>query len=139
MPSADEYAQRLQAILAGRNEFTLKRLEDAPLALRRVNQLQKEIRLLKKEIGLTIKSLRSQYTAQRVEASKESFGKNVVRGLVGRRFVSRFDAAAKDSIRQAQHQQIGPYEELSRRIDTVLLDFDAFKIRIEQWVSENSE
>lgn len=139
MPSAAEYAQRIQAILEGRNTVDLKRLEDAPPTLKRLTQVQKELKLLKKEIGLTIKSLKAQYTDQKMQASKNTGGKELSKILFGRRLVSRFDADQKRDIQQSQHQQLAPYEDVSRIIDRTLLDIDALKIKIEQWVIDNGQ
>jgi len=134
-----DYERRIKQTLEGKTRFDINTAAEAQLALRQIVQLQKELRQIKKEIGLTIKSLRAQYADQKEGVSKAGFGKGVMQGVFGKKSVARMDAAQKDRIRQNQNKQLAPYEALQSNIDRFILEYDGQKVKLDAWVSQQSK
>lgn len=139
MATPQDYERRIKQALEGNTQFSVNTVPEAQLATKRIVQLQKELRLIKKEIGLTIKSLRAQYADQKADVGKAGFGKGVMQGIFGKKSVAHMDATQKDRIRQTQNKQLAPYEALQNNIDRFILEFDGHKVKLESWVNEQSK
>lgn len=136
MSNLEVYKQRIGDILRGRTQLSAKTIPEARLMLRQMSQVQKELRQVKKEINLTMKSLRSQYADQKEDVARSTFGKGLLQGFFGRKSVSRMDAAQKNSIRQTQNKHLAPYEDLMRQIDGIILEYDGLKLKAESWITQ---
>lgn len=136
MATPQEYDRRIAEALKGNTEFKVSTTAEGKLLLKQIVQVQKELRQIKKEIGLTIKDLRGQYADQKADVGKPGFGKGVMQGLFGKKAVGGMNASQKDKIRQAQTKQLGPYEELQRKVDRFVLEYDSHKLKIEGWIAQ---
>ena len=98
--------------------------------LRSIRQKQKELKLLKREIGATVSALKSEFTTARTAVGK-SFGAGLAAGFFGRKTMGRVNAGRRDDLRRQQHQTVAPYEHLKLVIDRVVAALDSIKGQIE--------
>ena len=134
--SVQDYAHRVDELLKGNARFRVESVDDAKLSIKRITQMQKELRQVKKEIGLTLKSLRAQYSDQKAGVGKPGFGQGFMQGIFGKKTVGRANAVKRDTIRQNQQNQLAPYEQLQHRIDNILVECDANKLKLEQYIAQ---
>jgi hypothetical protein len=99
--------------------------------------MQKRLRLLKKDIGITTKSVRSEFTAK-----KADIGKGLTAGLgaaiFGKKAVGKMNAVDRENLRRAQSKAVAPYEALSRTIDDIIIKLDGIKLEMEKSVLSES-
>jgi hypothetical protein len=92
--------------------------------------MQKEIRLLKKQLSSEMSEIRSHMTTV-----KTAIGKGVgsaLGGMVfGRKAVGAMNAARRDDARVAQHRMLQPYENMKNLMDQVLFKLETIKAQIE--------
>lgn len=138
MASAQDYARRVNQVLAGNKSFKANTVAEARMILKQIVQAQKDLRQIKKEIGLTMKSLRAQYADQKEQVSKAGVGKGLMQGVFGKKSVSRMDASRKDQIRQNQNKQLAPYEAVQNQIDRTILEYDRQKVAVDAWIAKQS-
>jgi hypothetical protein len=134
--NVNDYEKRVQAITSANARFDVTTVAEAKAAQKQIVLAQKELRQVKKEMGLTMRDLRAQYADKKEDVSRGSFSKGVAQGLFGKKTVARADASQKDAIRQAQQKQLAPYEALAAHIDAVLLDYDRRKMQIDAWIAQ---
>jgi hypothetical protein len=139
MATPQEYDRRIAGALEGNTEFKVSTAAEGKLLLKQIVQVQKELRQIKKEIGLTVKDLRGQYADQKAKVGKGGFGTGVMQGLFGKKAVGGMNAAQKNKIRQNQDKQLDPYEDLQRKVDRLVLEYDSHKLKIEGWIAQQKD
>jgi hypothetical protein len=112
-------------------------ITEAKLHKSRLTQVQKQLRLIKKEIVQTKHEINAAYTSEGIGIGK-SFGAGIAAGFFGRKTMGKVNASTRNSIRQQQIRAIAPYEEVSRKIDNVLLQFDQLKLQLDSWITEQA-
>jgi hypothetical protein len=137
MPSANEYQNRVAQILGSHFsfgklslKFTWETPAEAKAQLNKIHLMQKELRLVKKDISITMKAIRSTFVAKKTEVGK-GFGAGVMTGLFGKKAAGRSNAIEKENLRRRQVAELSPYEAVARTIDDVLVQLDKAKIQIE--------
>jgi hypothetical protein len=103
---------------------------EAKALLTRIRTIQKEMRLLKKDVSATISAIKSEFTTARTNVGK-SFGAGLAAGLFGRRTMGRVNSAQRDDLRRNQINAVEPYERVKRIIDNILHQLDTIKGQIE--------
>ena len=98
--------------------------------IQRLRVMQKELQLLKQEIGATVTAIKSEFTTARTKVGK-SFGAGLAAGFFGRKTMGRANASHRDSLRRGQMQAVAPYETLKGTIDRLLAVLDQLKGQIE--------
>ena len=142
MSSAQDYEQRVWTIVGAMAQGRQIHLQwntavEARLHKTRITQIQKELRLVKKDISLTKKAVNASYASERTKVGK-GFGAGVATGLFGKKAVGRSNAAIRDNLRRNQLNAIAPYEGVSRLIDDILLQLDQLKLQLDSWIAANS-
>ncbi len=137
MSTPQEYFQRVGQIVGddiSDGEVNLhldwKNYSEAQALLTRIRTIQKEMRLLKKEVNATISVIKSEFATARTSVGT-SFGEGLAAGLFGRRTMGRVNAARRDDLRRNQIAAVEPYDRVKRIIDQILHQLDTCKGRIE--------
>ncbi|MBM3133995.1 MAG: hypothetical protein FJZ89_01635 [Chloroflexi bacterium] len=144
MLSAQDYANRVSAIIgpmakgeAMSQQWRWSTAAEAKLSKAKITQMQKELRLVKKDIALTKKAINAAYTTERTKVGK-GFGAGFAAGLLGKKAVGRANAAVRDNVRRNQLKAIAPYDDVSRVIDSILVQLDQLKLQLDSWIAANS-
>lgn len=95
-----------------------------------VRTMQKEIRLLKKQLSSEMTELRSHMTTQKTAIGK-GLGSALGGMVFGRKAVGAINAARRDDARVAQHRMMQPYENMKSLMDQVLGKLETIKAQIE--------
>ena len=138
MTSLEQYQSQLEEILGTHIESGAIHLQfkwdtdlEAKQELASIRHMQKQLRLLKKDIGITTKSIRSEFTAKNAD-----IGTGLAAGLgaaiFGKKAVGKMNAVDRENLRRAQSKAVAPYEALSRTIDDIILKLDGIKLEMEK-------
>jgi len=104
--------------------------EQAKALLVRIRIVQKELRLLKQQVGATISSTKSDFSSARISVGK-GVGSSIAASFFGRKKVGRINATRRDDLRRAQIKTVAPYEKVKQIIDQIITKLDEVKGRIE--------
>ena len=110
--------------------LTWKNHVEAKVLLTRIRTIQKELRLLKKDVSATISAVKSEFTTARTSVGT-SLVSGLAAGFFGRRTVGRFNSAQRDDLRRSQISTVEPYDRVKRVIEQILSELDSVKGRIE--------
>ena len=143
MTSAKDYEKRVNDILGtnmrnGKLHLHWESVEEAKLRKAEVAQMQKEIRLVKKQLSAHMREINSAYTSERTKVGK-GFGAAFLGGLFGKKSVGKVNASQRDSLRLQQLEARRPYESMGRMIDSVLLQLDQAKLQIDSWMVDSAK
>lgn len=108
-------------------QWEIASIKDAKLQITKIRQIQKELRLVKREIGNEIKMIRADY---KVRASNVQAG--ILSTFIGRRAAGQDRARKRLDVKQKEMATIAPYEKIVRQIDNILVQLDNVKIDIER-------
>src|SRR6266516_2134103 len=124
---SNPYIARVEKMVSSKDiEMSWSTLEQAKRYIANIQQLQKEIRLLKSEISLAKQQVHSSYTDKKVHVGK-GFGAGVATGLFGAKAVGRANAVSRNNIRHYELKALEPYVEAERFIAKVLAGLDKLK------------
>jgi hypothetical protein len=140
MPSAKEYANRVQKIVRGegsifgRRSKTKLKWETIPEAKQlqtSIRQMQIELRQVKKEVSAEMKAIRARYAT--ASAKVRPSGLSVFGGKGAKRSNV---ASQKQELREKRDRELSPYESLKLAIDSALTQLDGAKLEIQIWIDE---
>jgi hypothetical protein len=109
-------------------------VEEAKRYVANIQQLQREIRLVKSEITLAKQQIHSSYTDKKVHVGK-GFGAGVATGLFGARTVGRANAVTRNNLRHKELNALQPYIEAEQFIAKVLAGADKLKLEMKTWIA----
>ena len=136
--SAKEYRKRIEQLgLLGKGGVELKvnTVTDAKQALLQVKQLQVELRNIKRELNLEMKSIRSSYQQKMPDAGS---GASTVFTLFGKRKVaSNIRASAKRAVAADRDHALHDYETVKLTIDDLLVQMERAKLNLQQFIEQN--
>lgn len=119
-----DFEQRLEEVLRDAGDLGGDRLglewdtaSEAKQLKARIAQLQKQLRLIKRDVNAAKKVINTSYAAE-------------IAKVTGRNSTS-----TKSRLRQRRGMNLQPYEELVRRIDQVLARLDNAKLEIDTWIA----
>jgi hypothetical protein len=92
--------------------------------------MQKQLRILKRDVGAVVSALKSEFITARTSVGK-TLGSGVAGAFFGRRAVGRINAARRDDLRREQLNAVAPYENVKRIIDEIVCQLDTIKGNIE--------
>lgn len=137
MSTPQEYLQRIGLIVGddiSDGEVNLhlawNNYTEAKALLTHIRTIQKEMRLLKKDVSATVSAIKSEFTTARTEVGK-SIGAGLAGAFFGRRTVGRVNSARRDDLRRNQINTVEPYDRVKRIIDHILHQLDTVKGQIE--------
>ncbi|MBW6474332.1 MAG: hypothetical protein K0B14_14500 [Anaerolineaceae bacterium] len=133
MTTVSYYLDRLKSIFdipSDSNEINLsfewETQAEAKIILSKIIIMQKELRLLKKEINSTIKSIRLKYSED-----KSNVGTGFS-SLFRNRTIGKLNSIQKQSIRKKELSEIEPYQNILRNIDGIMIELDKIKIKLKE-------
>jgi hypothetical protein len=136
VPSPDEHLARVEQLLGGRitDGVELRLRWSSPVEakrhLKRIGLIQRQLRLIKKEVGADARQARIIYANERARVGT-GLGAFLTIALAGRRTAGRVNAARRQGMRIDQLEAQAPYETLRTAIDAVLAQLEQVKIQIE--------
>ncbi len=145
MPTAQDYLQKLADLVgqpAGGNslQVTISANFNTPAEARQLIKeyglKQMHLRLLKREVHLTMEGISKAYVSQRIAVGK-TVGWGVARGLLGRNRAGMFSVAKRNSITMEKDAALKPYRELTMSIDNLILALDKQKAKLEKALLES--
>src|SRR6266568_780103 len=108
---SNPYKAKVEALVSRSNiAMTWTTVEKAKIYVTNIQQVQKEIKLVKSEITLAKQQVHSQYTDKKVHVGK-GFGAGLATGLFGAKAVGRANALTRNSIRHKELKAMEPYIE----------------------------
>lgn len=139
MSQADDYKKRVDAIIApilrqGHIHVAVSSPAEAKAAKAHLILLQKQIRLIKKEVSTVTSQIRAQYSSAITEVGKGS-GAAFQAGLFGRKNTGRMNSSRRDDLRKQEQQALAPYDGVQQYIDQVLLALDQMKVQLDQQIA----
>lgn len=135
---AKEYAGRVDALIndyireTGRGKLQWDSPREAKLLIARIGQVQKELKLLKKEIGITKQQIRAEFAEARTDVAKSGQLLGAFFGSKTRSAIARGRQNKRVGLREQQEDALAPYDRLIAYIDGKLIEFDRTKLAIEQ-------
>lgn len=140
MATPDDYRRKIADLgLLGKGGLTLgaNTAAEAKQLLPKIRQLQAELRALKKEINLEVKTIRMRYQQQMPAAGA---GTSTVFSLFGKRKVAgSIRADAKRQLAAKRDREIGGYEQVKATIDDLLLQLDRAKVTVQQYIADHTK
>lgn len=109
--------------------------ESAKAAKAQVVLQQKQLRLAKKEVGLSMQAIRADF-AHRAQTAG-STGSTVLQVFGKRGKAGSWRAAAKADLRLERDRVLAGYQDLKHAIDAALIELDAAKIQIAEYLNNS--
>jgi len=113
-------------------------IAEAKLHRAKIVQVQKELRLIKKDVGITKKSINSYYVSEKAKVGK-GIGAGITSGIFGKKSSGKMNVITRNRLRNSQLNQVAPYDQVSREIDSIIMQLDQLKMKIDTWLVENSK
>jgi hypothetical protein len=139
MKTAEDYVREVRRILGvplDQSEIHLQWEYDTPEDIKKhlaqIRQIQKELRLLKREINADIKTIRAEF---KTNISNVQAG--FLASLAGRKFAGHERAIKKEELRNEERKVIYPYESLIRQTDQLIIQLDGTKMQMEHSIINN--
>lgn len=117
----------------GKIRIAVKSVAEAKIALKELKIKKKELQVQKKEISEQIRCIRASYTDTNLRRGSKMRGG----GWVGK-VVRTWQTAERDGARQNLANNIAPYEEKKRWIESALISIDKGVLIIEDFISQHS-
>ncbi len=131
---SNPYIARVEKMVSSKDiEMSWKTLEQAKGYVANIQQLQKEIRLIKSEITLAKQQVHSSYTDKKVHVGK-GFGAGAATGLFGAKAVGRANAVTRNNLRHRELKALEPFVEAEQFIAKVLAGLDSLKLEMKTWI-----
>ena len=131
---ANPYIVQVEALISRTNlSMSWETVEEAKLYISNIQQLQKEIKLVKSEIIIAKRQVHSTFTDKKVHVGK-GFGAGVATGLFGAKAVGRANAVTRNTIRHKELKAKEPYVEAEQFIAQVLAGLDKLKLKMQTWI-----
>ena len=121
-----QFGAQLNTIMTVRT-YPWGTLDEAHNCLAAIRLQQQALRALKANIKLHMQTIRQNYTVKRANVWAFFFDK--------RKATTR--ANQRRHLTQAEHRELAPYEQLTRSVDTYVLDLDRIKLQINLWMTAN--
>lgn len=117
----------------GKISIAVKSVAEAKIALKELKIKKKELQVQKKEISEQIRCIRASYTDTNLRRGSKMRGG----GWVGK-LVRTWQTAERDSARHNLANNIAPYEEKKRWIESALISIDKGVLVIENFILQHS-
>jgi hypothetical protein len=138
MSNPKEYHDQIMAILKDvmiDNQISVyfENPAEAKMQRTKIVQVQKQLRLVKQDISLTMRDTRAQYQTAKTDVGK-GFGAGVLQGIFGKKGAGGIFENTRDSIKRKQLDALTPYEAQEKLIDAALVQLDNLKMQIDNWL-----
>lgn len=134
MSGASDFEKRVRQLVPKQGlRFQISTVSEAKQALAEIRQIQKELRLIKRQMNDIMKAIRAKYASQSGNAG--SSGATMMRLLGGKGAARKHQADAKRRLKVQRDKELQPYDSVKRLIDDALVNADRSKLQIEQWMA----
>jgi hypothetical protein len=123
----------IKLLTDGKISITVKSVAEAKIALKELKIKKKELQVQKKEISERLRCIRSSYTDTNLRRGSKMRGG----GWLGK-VVRTWQTAERDNARQSLANNIAPYEEKKRWIESALISVDKGILIIENFILQHS-
>ena len=136
---SNPYITQVEKMVSSKDiEMTWSTLEQAKRYTANIQQLQKEIRLVKSEITLAKQRVHASYADAKIHVGK-GFGAGVATGLFGAKTVGKANAVTRNSIRHRELKALEPFVEAEQFIAKVLAGLDSLKLEMKTWIAAQNK
>ncbi len=108
-------------------------VDEAKRYIANLQQLQKEIRLLKSEITLAKQQIHASYANQKAHIGT-GVGAGFAKGLFGAKTMGKAHTVTRNNLRQRELKALEPYMEAEQLIAKVLAGADKLKLEMKTWI-----
>ena len=128
MASEEEYRQQVSDLGVDRMKIEASSLAEGKAAIANVRRLQKELRHIKRNINLEMKTIRAGYKPMIAEAGTSGWT-----GLLGG---GKLRASAKRRARAMRDSKLAPYDQVKLMIDDLIVQLDGAKLQLQDFMAE---
>ena len=132
MASAEEYRQQVSDLGLDRIEIEASSLTEGKAAVANVRRLQKELRQIKRNINLEMKTIRAEYKQKIAEAGTSGLTGLLAMGRGG----GKFRASEKRRVRAERDSKLDPYDQVKLTIDDLIVQLDGAKLQLQDFMEE---
>jgi rubrerythrin len=132
--SPEEYRRQIKDLGLERMEIKASSIAEAIDALKRTRGLQKELRQIKRNIDLDMKTIRADYGQRMSTAASAS---SAIVTLFGKRkLAGQLRADEKRHLRLERDRTLQPYESIKLTVDDLLVQMDSAKAQLQAFIEE---
>lgn len=113
-------------------EISASSVAEAKSALSRVRNLQKQLRQIKRNVNLDMKTIRAEYQQKMSTAASTSSGILTLFGQ--RKMAGTIRADQKRRLGQERDRALQPYQSINLQIDHLLVQLDSVKLQIDEFI-----
>ncbi|MCO6452603.1 MAG: zinc ribbon domain-containing protein [Caldilineales bacterium] len=137
MASAQEYRQQLSELGLDDMEIRVSNAVEAKDTLVKIQQLQKDLRQIKRNINLDVKLINAAYREKSAGAAANT---SAVLSIFGKRkMAGQLRANEKRRLANERGSIIGQYEGVKLSIDDLLVQMDGIKVELQSYIQEAKE
>ncbi len=128
------YITKVEKMVSSKDiNMTWSTVDEAKRYIANIQQLQKEIRLVKSDITLAKRQIHANYANQKAHIGT-GFGAGFAKGVFGAKTMGKAHTVTRGNIRHRELQALHPYEEAERFIATVMAGLDKLKLEMKTWI-----
>ena len=130
------YQQKIKQIIGqsfedGTPEFySLRDGSDPKEAIKKIQLIIKQLRIVKTEINLDMKQIRTKYSDERGKVSEGGFWTGA---LSGQKIAGRARQIQRQELNKNQRNELSPYENCKQSVDMLITSMDEMKLEIGQF------
>lgn len=130
MPSPEDYHSRALELLPRGGSFTATNAAEAKALKKQITLIQKQLRQIKSEINLEIKTIRAEFQSRSATTKSRSTLLGILSGK--RRWAGRLGAIDSQRAANARNDAIAPYEAVKFMIDELIIQLDSGKLQLDE-------
>ncbi len=132
---SNPYIIRVEKMVSSKDiEMSWQTLEQAKRYIANIQQLQKEIRLVKSEITLAKQQVHANYANAKAHVGS-GLGAGFAKGLFGAKTMGKAHTITRSNIRHKELNALEPYVEAEQFIAKVLAGLDSLKLEMKTWIA----
>lgn len=100
--------------------------------LEKLNAMARKLKLLKREVQMSSKEIRAEFTRRGSQAPGSSLGNGMLAGLFGWKIYHKVNANERQRERNRKLNALTPFEGIITKIDSALLKLDTAILKVEE-------
>jgi len=135
----EEYLSRIEAILGRpieddeiKIDVQWDSIEGARQHIKQINQMKRELRLLRKNIRQVMKEIRVSFRERKADVKAGRLA-----SIWSGRAAARSRGAKREELRREERASLAPHESLLLLIDRAIVKLDGVKLELETWIAAN--
>ncbi len=128
------YIAKVEKLVSSKDiNETWSTVDEAKRYIANIQQLQKEIRLVKSKITIAKKQIHAGYANQKAHIGT-GFGAGFAKGLFGAKTMGKAHTVTRNNIRHRELNALEPYVEAEQLIAKVMAGLDLMKLEMKTWI-----